>query len=323
MARRTAARDDFDSPWKDALQLYLEPFLAFFFPAVHADVDWARGYEALDKEFQQILRRAKVGKGLADKLFKVWLRDGSEHWLLIHVEVQGAYEAAFPERMFRYNVAAYALYNREVVSLAVLCDEDPDWRPTMFAYGRWGARTGIEFLVAKLLDHARDIEALETSANPFAAVVLAHLQALATRGDPPTRKAWKLRVVKGLYGRGWGEEDIRQLFRLVDWILDLPDDLQDAFRTDVSHYEMEKHMPYVTSIERLARKEGREEGRAEGLQEAIVLALQARFGPRARKLLPQVRALQDTKALRSLARAAVRAESLEAVLQRLQSQRPT
>ena len=72
-------------------------------------------------------------------------------------------------------------------------------------------------------------------------------------------------------------------------------------------------MPYVTSIERLAR----EEGRAEGLQEAIVLALQAMFGPRARKLLPKVRALQDSKALRALARTVVSAESLEAVQQHL------
>src|SRR5882724_2693891 len=125
MARRTRT-DDFDSPWKDALQRYLRQFLEFFFPAIAADIDWQRGYEGLDKEFQQIVRRAKVGKGLADKLFKVWLRDGREHWLLIHVEVQGAVEEAFAERMFRYNLAAYALYNREVVSIAVLCDANPN-----------------------------------------------------------------------------------------------------------------------------------------------------------------------------------------------------
>src|SRR5207244_13468325 len=96
MAKRTSARDDFDSPWKDALQRYLQQFLAFFFPAIAADIDWSRGYEALDKEFQQIIRRAKVGKALADKLFKVWLRAGTEHWLLIHIEIQGARETDFP-----------------------------------------------------------------------------------------------------------------------------------------------------------------------------------------------------------------------------------
>ncbi len=208
MAKRTRQPDDFDSPWKDALQWYLQQFLAFFFPTIAADIDWGRGYDGLDKEFQQIVRRAKVGKGIADKLFKVWLRDGREHWLLIHIEVQGDYDKAFPERMFRYNVAAYALYNREVVSLAVLCDADPDWRPTRYTYGRWGSETRIDFLVAKLLDQLGDLHALETSTNPFAAVVLAHGQALGTRGDPPTRRQWKLRIVQGLYDRGWAEDDV-------------------------------------------------------------------------------------------------------------------
>ncbi|MBI2571763.1 MAG: hypothetical protein HYV63_32535 [Candidatus Schekmanbacteria bacterium] len=41
-----------DSVWKDLLDRDLEPFLAFFFPAVHADVDWSRAPEALDKEFR-------------------------------------------------------------------------------------------------------------------------------------------------------------------------------------------------------------------------------------------------------------------------------
>jgi hypothetical protein len=321
MAKRTRMPDDFDSPWKDALQRYFQQFLAFFFPQIAADIDWSRGYEGLDKEFQQIIRRAKVGKGLADKLFKVWLRDGHEHWLLIHIEVQGDYEKAFAERMFRYNVAAYALYNREVVSLAVLCDADPDWRPTTFAYGRWRSRTGIDFLLAKLLDYWADRRALETSANPFAAVVLAHAQAVATRDDPPTRRQLKLALVKGLYERGWAEEDVRELFRLVDWIMDLPEDLENAFRTDVFRYEAQKHMPYLSSIERLARKEGLqqgleqglEQGRAEELREVIAVTLEAKFGKAGRKLLPKIGALPDLAALRALWRALSTATTLDEV----------
>jgi hypothetical protein len=76
MAKRQARRDETDSPWKEALQHFLEPFVAFFFPAIHAAVDWQRGYQALDKEFQQIIRGAPTGTALADKLFRVWRRDG-------------------------------------------------------------------------------------------------------------------------------------------------------------------------------------------------------------------------------------------------------
>src|SRR5688572_14303528 len=132
MAKRARTSGEYDSPWKEALQVYLSYFLAFFFPDIHADIDWSRGYHALDKEFHKIARKAKAGKRIADKLFKVWLKDGTEHWLLIHVEIQGDYEKAFPERMFDYNSAVRQLYNKDVVSLTVLCDDRPGWRPTTF-----------------------------------------------------------------------------------------------------------------------------------------------------------------------------------------------
>ena len=52
---------EYDSPWKEALDAYFEGFLALLFPAVHGQIDWSRGWESLDKEFQQIVREAEVG----------------------------------------------------------------------------------------------------------------------------------------------------------------------------------------------------------------------------------------------------------------------
>jgi hypothetical protein len=51
---------DYDSPWKEALDVYFEAFLALLFPEVHGQIDWSRGYESLDKEFQQVVREAQV-----------------------------------------------------------------------------------------------------------------------------------------------------------------------------------------------------------------------------------------------------------------------
>ena len=53
---------NFDQPWKEAIEDYLEQFLEFFFPQVHALVDWSRGYESLDKELQQISPGAESGE---------------------------------------------------------------------------------------------------------------------------------------------------------------------------------------------------------------------------------------------------------------------
>ena len=67
---------DFDNPWKEALDLFFQAFVEFFFLQVLAIIDWARGYENLDKELQQVVRDAAIGRRFADKLFKVWLKDG-------------------------------------------------------------------------------------------------------------------------------------------------------------------------------------------------------------------------------------------------------
>src|SRR5882672_818405 len=72
---------DYDSPWKEALDAYFEAFLALLFPAIHAQLDWSRGHESLDKEFQQIVREAESGRRYVDKLVKVWTKDGEERWV--------------------------------------------------------------------------------------------------------------------------------------------------------------------------------------------------------------------------------------------------
>ncbi|WP_412851495.1 hypothetical protein [Ectothiorhodospira shaposhnikovii] len=89
---------DHDSPWKEALEHYFQEFTQLLFPAIHGEVDWSRGYNPMDKELQQITADANTGRRHADKLIQVYAQDGSETWVLIHVEVQG--EPAGADRVF-------------------------------------------------------------------------------------------------------------------------------------------------------------------------------------------------------------------------------
>ena len=91
---------DFDSPWKEILEVYFEPFMALFFSEACRQIDWERGHEFLDKELRQITRDAEMGRRTADKLVKVWLRDGRETWIFVHIEVQAQVDPDFEERMF-------------------------------------------------------------------------------------------------------------------------------------------------------------------------------------------------------------------------------
>jgi hypothetical protein len=224
-----ATQTDFDSPWKEAIEHYFEEFTAFFFPQIHDGINWRMGYEFLDKELQQVVRDAELGRRLVDKLVKVWRQDGEEAWVLVHLEVQGQVDPEFAKRMYVYNYRLFDRYGRRVVSIAVLTDRQEGWRPDGFAYELWGCRVSIQFPVVKLLDYEARWIAMEQSANPFSVIVMADLKAQATRRDPQGRLQWKLTLVKILYQRGYTKEDILELFRFIDWLMVLPDDLELSF----------------------------------------------------------------------------------------------
>jgi hypothetical protein len=317
----TGPPEDYDSPWKEALERYFEPFLLLFFPPAHAGIDWTRGYEFLDKELQQVVRDASLGRRLVDKLARVWRRDGREAWVLIHIEVQGQVEPEFARRMYVYNYRLFDRYDREVASLAVLGDDRADWRPHSFGYDLWGCQPGIRFPVVKLLDYEADWESLESNPNPFAVVVMAHLRAQATHGEPQSRLRWKLRLVKGLYERGFNREDVLELFRVIDWMMALPQELERRFDQEFEKFEEERAMPYVTSIERRAiergRAEGLQQGRLEDAREAVIDNLEARFKHVPEAFHAAIQGVQDVDRLRELRKHAAVTPSLEAFQQSL------
>ena len=102
------------------------------------------------------------------------------------------------ERIYVYHHRIFDRYGHEVISLAILADADPDWRPNRYESARWGFRTLTEFPVVKLLDYAPQYQQLESDPNPFAVVVLAQLKALETRRSPDQRYVWKVRTEKDL-----------------------------------------------------------------------------------------------------------------------------
>ena len=285
----TLERDDYDSPWKDAVEHYLPEFLAFFFPAAHAAIDWAKGYAFLDQELRAVVQDAELGRRYVDKLARVTLIGGTETWILVHIEVQGSREAGFAERMFVYNYRLFDRYRRPVASLAVLADDSPGWKPSSFGFEGLGCRHYLEFPIFKLLDCAGREEELLKEENSFALVTVAHLLTRATRDDMAARYAAKLKLVRLLYERGWDRQRVIYLFTVIDWMMRLPDELTGQLWQEIEAIEEGSKMRYVTSVERLGIQKGMAQGRVEGLAEgeakgkADMLLLQLR---RRNKTLP-------------------------------------
>ena len=303
----TEQQDDYDSPWKAAIEAYFEDFMAFFFPDAYDDIDWTKGYEFLDKELEQVMRGAQIGRRLVDKLVKVYRKGGDEAWVMIHVEVQAQEVANFAERMYVYSYRIFDHRHCLVASFAVLADERSTWRPEEFGYELWGSEVRCKFQMAKLLDYKERWHELEESTNPFATVVMAHLKAQETRQDPGARFEWKLGLIKRLYERGYCREDILELLRFIDWLMALPEELERDLGEALERYEEDKRMPYVTSFERIGIKKGI----VQKAQEDVVDVLELRFQHVPESIVQSVNAVQDPPTLREMHRDAVTAASLE------------
>ena len=218
--------DDYDSPWKEAVESYFPEFIEFYFPEASQQIAWARGYQFLDQELRAVVQDAELGKRFVDKLAKVALRDGSERWVYAHLEVQGSAQAEFAERMFVYNYRLYDRYRQPVASLAVLADTTANWRPNHFGFAVLGCEHELRFPAVKLLDYAAQQDQLYSNPNPFALVTLAHLLTQATRQDMNARFAAKWKLVQLLYQRGWDKQQVIDLFSVLDWMMRLPEQLK-------------------------------------------------------------------------------------------------
>ncbi|BAY63819.1 hypothetical protein NIES22_39090 [Calothrix brevissima NIES-22] len=297
----TEQSTDYDSPWKEIIELYFPRFLEFFFTLAYDAIDWTRPYEFLDTELQQLEPDAEIGRRYVDKVAKVWLLDGEEAWVLVHVEVQGQYDSQFAERMYTYNYRLFDRHKQRVISLAVLADEQANWRPSSYSYELAGCRVSLEFPVAKLLDYEQAWETLEQTTNPFGIIVMAHLKTKATQRNPESRLQWKLSLVRSLFERGYSRQDIQELFRFIDWVMVLPKELASSFKTVVRNYEETNRMRYVTSIERLAK----EEGIVENARESVIEVLETRFGEVPNAIVEAINGIEEPSVLKTLHKRAI------------------
>ena len=70
----------------------------------------------------------------------------------------------------------------------------------------------------------------------------------------------KLRLIRGLYARGYERAQVLELLRLIDWLVALPTEQEQIVEQELAHIEEEERMAYVTSWARIGQDRGRVEG---------------------------------------------------------------
>jgi hypothetical protein len=258
--------NDYDSPWKEALELYFPQFMELLFPYAFVEINWTIAHEFLETELQQIVRDADSGRSYTDKLVKVYTLAGEETWVLIHVEIQGKADSYFNQRMYRYHYRLSDCYpNQQIASFAVLTNQRHTQQLGCFAQNFWKTQLQFNFPVLNLYDWHDRFTELEASTNPFSVVILAQLIAHKTAKLPLERKDGKFKLIRLLYERGYQRQDILELLRFIDWMLRLPKILELQLKQDIILANEDQKMKYVMSWERYAREEGEAKGEAKML----------------------------------------------------------
>ncbi|MTJ19147.1 DUF4351 domain-containing protein, partial [Dolichospermum sp. UHCC 0299] len=145
----------------------------------------------------------------------------------------------------------------------------------------------LKFPIAKLLDYESRWQELESSDNPFAIIVMAHLKTKATTGNLAEREQWKWTLIRGLYERGLTKEKIVKLFKIIDKMMSLPKELQQGLVAKIKHLEEENQMPFISPTEELAM----ECGELKGEQQLILRLLNRRFGEIESSFIETIRTL--------------------------------
>lgn len=284
-------RSDYDSPWKTIIEAHFPECVAFYFPKLYAVIDWSIAPLFLEQELQKITGDSAVGNRRVDKLVDVRLKDGTNVWLLIHIEIQHSKEESFTERIFIYYYRIFERFGRYPVCAAILTDNNKNWHPTRHEKDQFGCKLRLDFLTAKLLDY--DEASLLQSNNPFALVTLAQLSENRAGKRTNSRYNTKLRLMRLLLEHDYDKTTIRNLLTFIDWILTLPQALQEKLELELKDQSTENKMVYESYFERKWKGIGREEGREEGLELAIETVLVSRFDAAPADIMEKIRPLKQ------------------------------
>ncbi len=273
----------YDLPWKAALSHAFRPFLDFYFPDLSGRVDWRQRPRSRDKELTRLGLGSAPDVMVADKLVQVRLR-GAARQVLIHVEIQAQHDAALPRRMHDYYQRIREAYRLPVISLALLADEHPHWRPAGFHEALHGTVMKFDFRTAKLLDYATDIDALEASDNPIAWVTQAHALTQQAHHDANKLYSAKRHLTRLLFQHGWREQRIIVLIDVINWMMTLPESYERRYLQELIRLakggEMKKVFnPLEQMLINDGIKIGLEQGRKEGAAALLERLLAQRFGP--------------------------------------------
>jgi len=274
-----------DTLWKGILEDIFDNFLVFIFKEKAAIFDFTKDFEFLNNELAQIfpVDETAAAPKFVDKLVKVFTVDGTEEWVLVHIEVQGYNDAGFARRMFTYFYRILDKFDKRVTCVAIFTGGARLKVAGQYDYDFLGTLNTFKYNVYNIAEQNAD--ALSRDDNPFALVVLTVLIALqkGELGDEELLKLYK-GIAKTLLQKNIEPRKARAVMNFLKYYV--------GFASPKNVIKFEEEIKLLTNnnttmgieemlLERAARRgrkegreEGREEGRVEGREEGIGLGIE-------------------------------------------------
>ncbi len=262
----------YDKLWKGIIEDLCPDFIYFFFPDMVDEIDFSKPFEFLDQELAALFPESEGKNRAADKLIKIYLTNGDEIWLLLHIEIQGYYDVEFAKRMYISQYRIADRYDKKVVALAIFTDKQKDFKPNVYETNYYGTKICYEYRTYKVLDQSKEI--LELSDNPFALVILA-VSAAIEKGNTNDEDLMNIKrnLVRLLIVRDYSKEKIKKLFTFINHYIRFGNSKNySIFAKEIqsNYFNQSKNMGIEEILIEHYKQEAKEEGREEGREETIL-----------------------------------------------------
>ena len=271
---------DFDGIWKDFVHDFWQIILRDCIPDLYDDADLEREAEFLDKEMHEISQQldgesnaVSNSKWYVDNLLKIYLKDGREEWVLLHIEIQGRGGEMISLRMFRYSCMIFLRYGRQPVALVILTAKRPkrEGEPGVYRSAMFGTKT--EYSYNTLMAYDFSDEELLANDSPVHLFIYAVKIASKYRRSDEKKFEYMRKILKVLVERNWDIGTRRKFVMFLEYAMRLRNrEYKVQFMEESTEALEGKKVRYKPIREELREeffKEGREEGRAEMIRSFI------------------------------------------------------
>ena len=259
-----------DILWKGIIEDFFEEFLCFFYPEAPDIFDFSKDFEFLDKELEQMMFPSSSKRRIADKLVKVYTKEGEEKWVLVHLEVQGYEDKEFAERMFTYYYRIWDKYRQKIAALTIFTDDVENYRPNKFEMSFLDTSLNFSYKTIKLSDYQP--EDFQKSDNTFAIVMETAWYGLAkNKLSDENLFSLKLDLARRLSKKGFPKETFGKICSFIKMYVSFekPELISKLDNEIDSINKNVRTMGILEAIQEEIKKQAIEEGLEQGIEQGI------------------------------------------------------